>query len=150
MIHNCIYWCKLESIAPRPGTSPYVAERGGANDEMHVVVYDSTGVITGKPNTLLEKFTYVSKANDAKTASGAVNYYPTVIQDKSQYVYWGSHENDAYDVSGNAAITSGANFGGTNNAGSPSTTTFDLFSSDSNNRSYTFVKGAETLVCNIW
>ena len=133
------------SIAPRPGTSPYVAERGGANDEMHVVVYDSTGVITGKPNTLLEKFTYVSKANNAKTSSGAVNYYPTVVQDKSQYVYWGSHENDAYDVSGNAAITSGANFGGTGNAGSPSTTTFDLFSSDSANRSYTFVKGAETL-----
>ena len=56
------------SIAPRPGTSPYVAERGGANDEMHIVVYDSTGVITGKPNTLLEKFTYVSKANDGKTS----------------------------------------------------------------------------------
>ena len=133
------------SIAPRPGTSPYVAERGGANDEMHIVVYDSTGVITGKPNTLLEKFTYVSKANNAKTASGAVNYYPTVIQDKSQYVYWGSHENDAYDVSANQAITSGSNIGGTGNAGSDSTTTFDLFSSDSANRSYTFVKGAETL-----
>ena len=133
------------SISPRPGTSPYVAERGGANDEMHIVVYDSTGVITGKPNTLLEKFTYVSKANDAKTSSGAVNYYPTVILNKSQYVYWGSHENDAYDVSGNAAIASGANFGGTDNKGNPSTTTFDLFSSDSANRSYTFVKGAETL-----
>ena len=134
------------SIAPRPGTSPYVAERGGANDEMHIVVYDSTGVITGKPNTLLEKFTYVSKANDGKTASGAVNYYPTVVLNKSQYIYWGSHENDAYDVSGNAAITSLANFGGTDNKGNPSTTTFDLFSSDSANRSYTFVKGAETLV----
>ena len=133
------------SIAPRPGTSPYVSTRGGANDEMHVVVYDATGVITGTPNTLLEKFTYVSKANNAKTASGAVNYYPTVIQDKSSYVYWGSHENDAYDVSANAAITTGANFGGTNNKGSDSTTTFDLFSSDSANRSYTFVKGAETL-----
>ena len=133
------------SIAPRPGTSPYVSTRGGANDEMHVIVYDATGVITGSPNTLLEKFTYVSKANNAKTASGAVNYYPTVIQDKSSYVYWGSHENDAYDVSANAAITSGANFGGTNNKGSDSTTTFDLFSSDSANRSYTFVKGAETL-----
>ena len=46
---------------------------------MHIVVYDSTGVITGKPNTLLEKFTYVSKANDAKTSSGAVNYYPTCL-----------------------------------------------------------------------
>ena len=133
------------SIAPRPGTSPYVAERGGANDEMHVIVFDSTGVITGTPNTLLEKFTYLSKANDAKTQSGAVNYYPTVIQDRSQFVYWGSHENDAYDVSGNALITSGANFGGTGNAGNPSTTTFDLFSSDPGNRSYTFVKGAETL-----
>ena len=75
---------------------------------MHIVVYDSTGVISGKPNTLLEKFTYVSKANNAKTSSGAVNYYPTVVQDKSQYIYWGSHENDAYDVSANAAITSGA------------------------------------------
>ena len=136
---------KWNSIAPRPGTSPYVSERGGANDEMHVVVFDSTGVITGSPNTLLEKFTFVSKANNAKTSSGAVNYYPTVIQDKSNFVYWGSHENDAYDVSGNAAITTGANFGGTGNAGSPSTTTFDLFSSDSANRSYTFVKGAETL-----
>ena len=133
------------SIAPRPGTSPYVSTRGGANDEMHVIVYDATGVISGTPNTLLEKFTYVSKANNAKTASGAVNYYPTVIQDKSSYVYWGSHENDAYDVSANAAITSGANFGGTSNKGSDSTTTFDLFSSDSANRSYTFVKGAETL-----
>ena len=131
------------SISPRPGTSPYVAERGGANDEMHIVVYDSTGVITGKPNSLLEKFVYVSKGNDAKTSSGAVNYYPTVVLNKSQYVYWGSHENDAYDVSANAAITSGSNIGGTNNAGSPSTTTFDLFSSDSANRSYTFVKGAE-------
>ena len=136
---------KWNSIAPRPGTSPYVADRGGANDEMHIVVYDSTGAITGSVNTLLEKFTYVSKANNAKTGSGAVNYYPTVIQDKSQYVYWGSHENDAYDVSANAAITSLANFGGTGNAGNPSTTTFDLFSSDSSNRSYTFVKGAETL-----
>ena len=58
------------SIAPRPSTSPYVSTRGGANDEMHVIVYDATGVISGTPNTLLEKFTYVSKANNAKTASG--------------------------------------------------------------------------------
>ncbi|AGH26109.1 tail sheath protein [Prochlorococcus phage MED4-213] len=138
--YGAVNWA---SIAPRPGTSPYVAERGGANDEMHIVVYDSTGVITGKPNSLLEKFTFVSKANDAKTQSGAVNYYPTVIINSSQYVYWGSHENDAYDVSANAAISSAANFQGTDNLSNPSTTTFDLFSSDSANRTYTFVKGAE-------
>ena len=53
---------KWTSIAPRPGTSPYVSARGGANDEMHVVVYDATGEITGAPNTVVEKATYLTKA----------------------------------------------------------------------------------------
>ena len=132
---------KWSAIAPRPGTSPYVAARGGANDEMHIAIYDSTGAITGSPNTLLEKFSYVSKANNSKTSSGAVNYYPTVVLDKSQYIYWGSHETDVYDVSANQ-VASGGNIAGTNNAGSASTETFDLFSGV---KTYDFVKGAETL-----
>ena len=67
---------KWNSIAPRPGTSPYVAARGGSKDEIHVVVYDRDGAITGTPLTVLEKFTYASKAVDAKSAEGALNYYP--------------------------------------------------------------------------
>ena len=70
---------KWSQIAPRPGTSPYVAARGGANDEMHIAVWDATGAITGTPNTLLEKFSYVSKANNAKTQEGAGNYYPCLL-----------------------------------------------------------------------
>ena len=136
---------KWSQIAPRPGTSPYVAARGGANDEMHIAVWDATGAITGTPNTLLEKFTFVSKANNGKTQSGATNYYPQIVLDKSSFIYWGSHEPDAYDVSANALISSGPNYAGTGNAGSDSTTTFDLFSSNPDHRSYTFVKGAETL-----
>ena len=132
---------KWSSIAPRPGTSPYVAERGGANDEMHIAVWDATGAITGKPNTLLEKHTYLSKSNNSKTSSGSVNYYPTVVLDKSSYIYWGSHETDVYDVSANQAAT-GGNIAGTNNAGSASTETFDLFAAP---KTYTFQKGAETL-----
>jgi phage tail sheath protein FI len=128
------------SIGPRPGTSPYVAARGGANDEMHVVVYDSTGAITGTPNTLLEKHTYLSKSNNAKTSQGAGSYYPQAILDKSSYVYWGSHETAVYDVSANQAAN-GGNIAGTSNAGSPSETTFDLFGSP---KTYTFQKGAET------
>ena len=131
---------KWSSIAPRPGTSPYVAARGGSSDEMHVAVWDATGAITGSPNTLLEKFTYVSKANNAKTTQGAGNYYPQVVLDKSAFVYWGAHETSVYDVSGNQAAT-GGNIAGTGNAGSPSTTTFDLFSGPT---SYTMAKGAET------
>ena len=132
---------KWSSIAPRPGTSPYVADRGGANDEMHIAVWDSTGAITGKPNTLLEKHTYLSKSNNSKTSSGSVNYYPTVILDKSSYIYWGSHETDVYDVSANQSAT-GGNIAGTNNAGNASTETFDLFAAP---KTYTFQKGAETL-----
>ena len=132
---------KWSAIAPRPGTSPFVSLRGGANDEMHIAVYDSTGAITGTPNTLLEKHTYVSKANNSKTSSGSVNYYPTVVLERSGFVYWGSHETDVYDVSANQGAT-GGNIAGTGNAGSASTTTFDLFSGP---KTYSFVKGAESL-----
>ena len=115
---------KWNSIAPRPGTSPYVAARGGSKDEIHVVVYDRDGGITGTPLTVLEKFTYASKAVDAKSAEGALNYYPEVIFASSQYVYWGNHDASAaslfYDVSGNAAV-------GTVNWGGDSTTDFDFF-----------------------
>ena len=129
------------AIAPRPGTSPYVGARGGSGDEFHIAVWDATGAITGAPNTLLEKFTYVSKANNAKTTQGAVNYYPQVVLDRSNYVYWGAHETAVYDVSANQAAT-GGNIAGTSNAGSDSTTTFDLFGAPT---SYTFQKGAESL-----
>ncbi len=129
------------AIAPRPGTSPYVAARGGSSDEFHIAVWDATGAITGAPNTLLEKFTYVSKANNAKTTQGAVNYYPQVVLEASSHIYWGAHETAVYDVSANQAAT-GGNIAGTSNAGSDSTTTFDLFGAPT---SYTFQKGAESL-----
>ena len=127
------------SIGPRPGTSPFVSARGGSKDEIHVVVYDGTGDISGVPNTVLEKFTYLSKANNGKTAEGSGNYYPQVFLDKSNWVYWGSHEaTDLYDVSANQAAT--GNLAGTNNAGNDSTTEFDLIGG----RSYTLAKGAES------
>ena len=117
---------------------------------MHIAVWDATGVITGTPNTLLEKFSYVSKANNAKTQEGAGNYYPNVILNKSAFVYWGSHETTVYDVSANQAAT-GGNIAGTGNAGSNSSTTFDLFASvyvtgggGVGDNIYVLAKGAET------
>jgi len=128
------------AIAPRPTTSPYVADRGGSKDEIHVVVYDATGEITGSPNTLLEKFSYLSKANNGRTSEGSQNYYPQVLLDGSDWIYWGSHETTGiYDVSANQSIT-GGNISGTNNKGSDATTAFDL----SGVSEYTFIKGAES------
>ena len=107
-------------VAPQPGTSQHVADRGGSNDEMHIVVIDVTGGVTGTPNTVLEKFLYVSKASDGKSSEGSLVYYPEVILNTSNYIYWGSHDNeDIWDVGSNA-LESNSNFGGN------STTAFDV------------------------
>jgi phage tail sheath protein FI len=77
------YYLEFDAI---PGTSNWVGSRGGANDEMHVIVIDSLGSITGIANTVLEKFSFVSKASDAKTDDGSSNYYLNVLNDRSEFI----------------------------------------------------------------
>ena len=84
---------KWASVAERPGTSQYAAERGGFRDLMHILVIDGDGGITGTPGAVLEKFTNLSKARDAKTAQGSNLYYKDVIKANSAYLFWGAHEN---------------------------------------------------------
>lgn len=86
---------KWISFAPRPGTSLYAQEKGAHNDELHVLVLDVDGKISGVPYGALEKFIGLSKASDAKSTVGEANYYKTVIKNRSQYVYWGKHETTA-------------------------------------------------------
>ena len=87
----------------RPGTSQYAAAAGGRNDELHILVVDIDGKITGTPGALLEKFTHISKASDAKTSVGETNYYPTVIKQRSGYIYWGSHEATGFAATGTSS-----------------------------------------------
>jgi phage tail sheath protein FI len=72
---------------------------------MHIIVLDATGNITGTPNSVLEKFAFVSKASDAKDDSGNANYYKTVIANRSKYIRWMSHSET---VTGNIAWGSAA------------------------------------------
>jgi len=74
-----------------PGTSDYAAAKGGTSDEMHIVVYDRTGYISGTAGTLLEKFAFVSQARDAKKFDGTSNYYKEVINATSKYIWWLDH-----------------------------------------------------------
>jgi len=76
-----------------PGTSTNGAALGASNDELHVVVQDRTGDITGTANTVLEKFGYLSKGSDAKADTGGSNYYKNAINDRSNYVWWAAHDN---------------------------------------------------------
>jgi hypothetical protein len=62
-----------------PGVSNYVSTRGGATDELHLVVVDIAGQHTGVPGTVLERYAFLSKANNAKNANGENNYYAEVV-----------------------------------------------------------------------
>lgn len=81
-----VYW---KNIAPRPRTSQYASERSGRNDELHVVVVDDTGAVTGTAGNILEKYTNVSKAYDAKISPSEANYYKDIIANNSQYIFPG-------------------------------------------------------------
>jgi phage tail sheath protein FI len=84
-------WTYASQFSTTPNTSTYVANQGGANDEIHIIVVDEDGKFTGTQGTVLEKYGYVSKASDAKDDSGNTNYYKNVLANKSRYIHWLSH-----------------------------------------------------------
>ncbi len=98
-------WKYYESVDRAPGTSAYVADRSGANDELHVVVVDEDGGLTGVPGDVIETFSSVSKAADAKTPQGDTNFYPDVIYAKSENIYWMDHNTAGTNWGNNAAGT---------------------------------------------
>lgn len=70
-----------------PGTTEWVAERGGTGDELHIVIIDAGGLISGTAGTVLERFEGVSKAPGAVRFDGQSNYYMTVINDRSSHIW---------------------------------------------------------------
>jgi len=84
-------WQYYDLVDKAPATSVYASNRGGVNDEMHIVVVDEDGGITGTAGEVLEVYDSVSKGSDAKTAQGDTNYYVDVIYNQSEYIYWMDH-----------------------------------------------------------
>ena len=84
-------WRYYDSVDRAPGTTAWTADRGGSGDEIHVVVVDEDGVISGEPGRVIEAFSNMSKASDAKTPQGDNNYYADVIFNKSSQIYWMDH-----------------------------------------------------------
>ena len=93
-------WKFYDLFDGAPGTSQWATDNArGSGDEMHIVVYDTTGDITGSVATaaggrtagVIEIFGNVSKSSVAKTAQGSSNYYADVIFRESKYIYWTDH-----------------------------------------------------------
>jgi hypothetical protein len=89
---------KWINVAGRPGTSLYTSNAGGYRDELHVLVVDVDGKITGTTGAILERFVGLSKASDAKTTIGETNYYVNVLKQRSDYIYWGAHETEVFNA----------------------------------------------------
>jgi len=93
-------WRFYDLFDAAPGTSTYATGKGLIGDEMHVVVFDRTGDISGfradtngeRTNAVLETFPFVSQAASAKTSQGGTNFYPDVIYGQSKLIYWLDHD----------------------------------------------------------
>ena len=93
-------WKYADLFTGAPGTSDYNTNAGrGSGDELHVVVADATGAITGydtdvagqRTSSVIETFGFMSKNSSAKSPQGDSIYYPDVIRAKSNYIYWTDH-----------------------------------------------------------
>ena len=84
-------WTYSGEFSTTPSTSRYATRAATSNDEIHIVVVDLTGAITGTANTVIEKFGFVSKAGDAKNSDGSSNFYKDVINNQSKYIWWMGH-----------------------------------------------------------
>ena len=133
-------WRFYDLFDGAPGTSTWAADKNISADEMHIVVYDATGCITGYDNDLagqrgtsvIETYGFVSQAASARTAQGGSNFYPNVVNTGSSYVRWMDHDstltNAGTDVAsgssyastaGKAGVLTDTLTGGTDGTASP-------------------------------
>jgi hypothetical protein len=93
-------WKYADLFTGPPGTSQYSTDNSrGSGDELHVVVADGTGDITGfdtdtagnRTRGVIETFGFMSKNPSAKSPQGDSIYYPDVFFRKSSFIYWTDH-----------------------------------------------------------
>ena len=84
-------WEYYDYVPSAPGTSTEAAKYGGSNDEMHVVVVDKPGGITGVSDTILEVFPALSKASNAHSEDGTIIHYSNYINKNSRWLWWAAH-----------------------------------------------------------
>lgn len=70
-----------------PSTSPMVRAAGGTNDEIHILVIDERGQFEGRPNQVLERWAFLSKARDAVNQDNQPNFYKNFLEQNSKYIY---------------------------------------------------------------
>ena len=86
LTNSTINW---NNIAERPGTSSFAEARDSRFDEVHVVVIDDTGEVTGNAGTILEKHLGLSKAKDGLYSLGSPSYWRKYLYNNSTNIFAG-------------------------------------------------------------
>ena len=91
------FWEFHSVVDAAPGQSTFMTSFGNsaANDEVHTVVVDQDGKFTGVPGTILEVWSALSRASDAKSPEGETIFYRDVLNNNSNYVWVGSDRSNA-------------------------------------------------------
>ena len=101
-------WTYASEFPSAPGTSAYVSNVSGTNDEVHVAIIDEDGSFTGSKGSVVEKFPFLSVASDAKTSDGSTNYVVDVINNKSRFVWMAGFGSSGVKFDTNAGSVAGA------------------------------------------
>jgi len=112
-------WRFYDLFDAAPGTSTWATDRNISADEMHIVVYDRDGGISGfdadiagqRTTAVLETYPFVSQANTAKTPQGGTAFYANVVNTGSSFVRWMDH--DASLTNAGTQVASGASYAST-------------------------------------
>ena len=103
-------WAHKGNFSEAPGTSPYAGNiTASVGDELHIVVIDEDGLISGSKGQILESFGFLSQALDAKDINGNSLYYKEVINLQSEYIWFGEKD-DTLSESGLAVSAAGSAF----------------------------------------
>ena len=106
-------WAYKDEFDAAPQTSVYAADRNASNDEMHLVVVDRNGLLTGTKGEVLETYPFMSVASDAKLADGSTNYAIDIVNERSDFIKMVNHDSDYLNTPGEDAgqtIDSGDDF----------------------------------------
>jgi len=111
-------WEYFNNFDRAPSTTTYANTVNAQGDAIHIAIVDEDGTITGQSGTVLEKYENVSQAPDAKGPQGDTLYYKDVINNRSQWVWWGAHNSNMgkagtrADLTNTGSAGSGTNFPG--------------------------------------
>ena len=102
-------WAYRTYFDGAPRSSDFAKSNNAKNDEVHVVVLDNNGLITGTRGTVLEIYPYVSIANNAKKADGSTNYVKDVINNQSGFVWMAGFGTAVFPTTAGTSVDSGDN-----------------------------------------